>query len=132
VRQEVAALGARVEVTGYLPMSEVRSLMNRASVVCVPSIWEEPTGRAAIEAMAEGALVATTGRGGLSEIVGDAALIINSEDPKVWAQQLDPWLRSPELIGKAATKSRRRAEMFAADLVVSKIDAQRELLIGSP
>jgi glycosyltransferase involved in cell wall biosynthesis len=62
VAQEFAQVGSKAAISGYLPLPEVRALMGRASILCVPAIWNEPMGRVALEGMAEGTLVATTGR----------------------------------------------------------------------
>jgi UDP-glucose:(glucosyl)LPS alpha-1,2-glucosyltransferase len=131
VARELAQLGAQATVTGYLPLPEVRALMGRASILCVPALWNEPIGRVSLEGMAEGALVATTGRGGLSEVVGDAGLIINSEDPHVWAESLRPWLAAPERLVSAAEKGRRQSIQFAPERVIAKLDAERTALLGS-
>jgi glycosyltransferase involved in cell wall biosynthesis len=131
VAQEFAQLGPRATISGYLPLPEVRALMGHASILCAPALWNEPIGRVALEGMAEGALVATTGRGGLSEVVGDAGLVIDSEDPRVWAESLKPWLASPERLASAAERARRQSMQFAPKAVIAKLDAERAALLAS-
>ena len=129
VAEEFQQLGGQGTLNGYLPIKEVRSAMARAAILCVPSLWNEPLGRVALEGMAEGALVATTGRGGLSEAVGNAGLIIDSEDPRVWAESLRPWLAEPERIAATADKARRRAAQFTPQAVTARLDAERAALL---
>ncbi len=69
-----------VEVLGYRPHPEVLDWMGRAAMVVMPSRWAEPFGLAALEAMAMGAALVCSDRGGLPEVVGDAALVIDPED----------------------------------------------------
>jgi UDP-glucose:(glucosyl)LPS alpha-1,2-glucosyltransferase len=132
VAQEFAQVGSKVTISGYLPLPEVRALMGRASILCVPAIWNEPMGRVALEGMAEGALVATTGRGGLSEVVGDAGLIINSEDPLVWAECLRAWLAAPERLASVAEKARQQSRRFTPQIVTAKLDTERATLLARP
>jgi glycosyltransferase involved in cell wall biosynthesis len=132
VAQEFAQLGPRATISGYLPQPEVRALMGRASILCVPALWNEPIGRVSLEGMAEGALVATTGRGGLSEAVGGGGLIINSEDPLVWAESLRPWLAAPERMAAMGDKARSRAARYTPQTVMARLDAERAALLASP
>ncbi len=47
---------------------------NSAAIGVVPSLWDEPFGRAALEGMAEGCAVIASNRSGLPEVVGDAGI----------------------------------------------------------
>ena len=71
-----------LEWLGELPHSEVVDLMGRASVVLVPSLWEEPFGRTVIEAFARGTPVVASDQGALPELVrhGVNGLIVPSVD----------------------------------------------------
>jgi glycosyltransferase involved in cell wall biosynthesis len=52
---------------GYLPHNKVLSFIDKCSIVTVPSRWEEPFGRVALEASSRGCATITSTRGGLSE-----------------------------------------------------------------
>ena len=125
VAQEFAGLGSQGAITGYVPVSEVRNAMARASILCVPSLWNEPFGRVAVEGAAEGALVATTGRGGLREAAGNVGLFIDSEDPGVWAERLRPWVLDNAGLQAAAAAGRRHAEQFATYRIAARLDQAR-------
>ena len=131
VAEEFNHLHGQGAISGYLPIKEVRSLMARAAILCVPSLWDEPLGRVALEGMAEGALVATTGRGGLSEAVADAGLIIDSDDPRVWAERLGPWLTSLNRIAEMGDKARSRAGQYTPQTASAKLDPVRAAILGS-
>lgn len=60
-----------VQFAGERPADEVAAAMGRASVVVVPSTYEEPLGLVALEAMAAGALVVGSDTGGLAELLTD-------------------------------------------------------------
>jgi glycosyltransferase involved in cell wall biosynthesis len=63
-------LGSRVRFLGALPFEGVAELYSRAALVCVPSLWGEPFGYAAAEAMAMERPVVATPRGSLIELLG--------------------------------------------------------------
>lgn len=66
--QQAAARCERIDVTGFLPNTEVRQRLRDAAIAVVPSNWDEPFGRTALEALAEGCAVIASKRGGLQEI----------------------------------------------------------------
>jgi glycosyltransferase involved in cell wall biosynthesis len=73
---EVRAAAAADERVGYLgavPIDELTEIRRRCSAAVVPSLWEEPFGLTAVEAMAAGAPVVTTGTGGLADAVDDGS-----------------------------------------------------------
>ncbi len=68
---EVLGMGTRVTFRGALTVEGVAELYSRAALVCVPSLWDEPFGYAAAEAMAMGKAVVATPRGALRELLTD-------------------------------------------------------------
>ncbi len=66
--------------TGYLSHPEVLQAMSAAAIVVVPSRWAEPFGLTALEAMACGAALITSGQGALREVAGAAALYVPVDD----------------------------------------------------
>lgn len=66
-----AAADPRITWLGQLDPGALASRLAGARAVVVPSLWDEPFGRVAAEALAYGRPVITTGRGALAEIVDD-------------------------------------------------------------
>jgi glycosyltransferase involved in cell wall biosynthesis len=83
-----AAAAAGVTLAGYRPHADVLAAMARAAVVAVPSRWQEPFGLTALEALACGAALVCSRRGGLPEIAGDAALYADPDDPDALAEAM--------------------------------------------
>ena len=81
VKAALAPLGSRARMTGFLPVDEVRSLQERAAIIACPSLWQEPMGKTAIEALAAGSALLTTRRGGIPEAAEGRAHIV--DDPSV-------------------------------------------------
>jgi glycosyltransferase involved in cell wall biosynthesis len=63
----------RVHYLGQLPIEELTAIRQRACAAVVPSLWEEPFGLTAIEAMACATPIVTTGTGALTELVDEQA-----------------------------------------------------------
>ena len=74
-RARLAALAGTLQVDldlrGDVGRAVVADAMQRAAVVAVPSVYREPLGLVAIEAMASGAIVVASATGGLVETVID-------------------------------------------------------------
>src|SRR5262249_51352820 len=77
IRQELAVLGERVQIVENAPHERVRLATAEAAIALVPSIYEEPFGRTAIEAMASRSALVFSRRGGLPEVVGPAGVAID-------------------------------------------------------
>lgn len=54
---------------GQVPLDQYQHLVSKASLAIVPSVWPEPFGRAALDAICVGTPAVVTNRGGLPEIV---------------------------------------------------------------
>jgi glycosyltransferase involved in cell wall biosynthesis len=69
----LAEADPRVRYLGSVPMDELTTIRQRCAAAVVPSLWEEPFGLTAIEAMAAATPVVTTGLGGLADVVDTAS-----------------------------------------------------------
>lgn len=104
-----AAADPRITWVGQVPPTAIPKHIAAARAVVVPSIWAEPFGRAAAEALALGRPVLTTGFGGLSEVVDDATGWTTGNDPAVLANALTEAATSDAAV---ATRSRAAAKRY--------------------
>jgi glycosyltransferase involved in cell wall biosynthesis len=84
-----------VEVRGQVPASELVDLLQRASAVVFPSLYEG-FGLPPLEAMACGCPVASSNAGALPETVGVAARLFDPNDTRAMADAVLAVLREPE------------------------------------
>jgi glycosyltransferase involved in cell wall biosynthesis len=84
-----------VEMRGHVARSELVSLMQRASALVFPSLYEG-FGLPPLEAMACGCPVACSNAAALPETVGDAARLFDPHDPRAIADALLDVLAEPE------------------------------------
>lgn len=80
VTSEFTNLGKRAEFKGYISPNKLKKIMQSASIIVIPSIWEEPFGLIAAEAMANGIAIISSNRGGLKEIVGKTGFLLKDID----------------------------------------------------
>ncbi len=110
LRPQAAAAG--IVLDGYRPHEAVLAAMAAAAIVAVPSRWPEPFGLVALEAMASGAVLVCSGRGGLAELVGDAALIVDPDQPGALAEALRRLAADAGLRTALAVRGLARARQF--------------------
>jgi glycosyltransferase involved in cell wall biosynthesis len=115
---DVAAAAAddpRVTWTGFVPPEEVATRLRRARAVLVPSRWEEPFGRVAVEAMAAGRPVVATGRGALADIVdAGCGWVVDADDPGDLARTVDHLAADDAGVAARGDAARRRyAERYS-------------------
>ncbi len=95
-----------LKATGKLDYDTMPQAYREADICIIPSIWEEPFGIVALEAMASGLPVCATRIGGLQDIVADhtTGLLFERGNAAALAACLKPLLRDTELrrlLGKA-------------------------------
>jgi glycosyltransferase involved in cell wall biosynthesis len=125
-------LGERLECLGQVSHAQALALFARAEIAAVPSVWREPFGRTAIEALASGCALVTSGRGGLAEIAESAAEVVAPEDAQAFAGTLrrlagDPSLR--EALRKQGLA--RVGALFDIRVATARLDTERARLIGA-
>jgi glycosyltransferase involved in cell wall biosynthesis len=131
-RLRPAAEAAGIVLHGHLPHAEVLRAMARAAIVVVPSRWAEPFGMTALEALACGAALACSRRGGLAEVAGDAALPIDPDDAGGVAASLVRLAGDGGLRASLAEAGRRRAAaLFALPDAIARLDALRDASAGA-
>ncbi|HEX3348484.1 MAG TPA: glycosyltransferase family 4 protein [Acetobacteraceae bacterium] len=124
LRPRAAAAG--VVMHGYRPHGEVLAAMARAAIVAVPSRWPEPFGLTALEAMACGAALLCSNRGGLAEVAGDVAVAVDPDDPASFAAAIRRLAGDPERRVKLAAGGLARARLFELAQVGPQLTAFRD------
>jgi glycosyltransferase involved in cell wall biosynthesis len=112
---------AGVSMRGWKPHAEVLAAMARAAIVVVPSRWPEPFGLAALEAMACGAALLCSPRGGLVEVMGAAAMPIDPDDPPGIAAVIVQLARDPFARAALSQAGLARAASFSAETARARL-----------
>lgn len=90
---ERLGLGERVRWRGFV--DNARDWMAAAACVVVPSVWQEPYGLVAAEAVALGRRVVASDVGGLPEACGGKAVLVPPGDAAALAAALEKTGRGP-------------------------------------
>ena len=97
---------------GWLPPSELDTILARATVVVVPSLGGEVFGLVAAENMLRGLPVLVSDLGAFAEVIGDAGLLFRTGDAEDLARRLATLLRDPALAADLGVRARQRVLDF--------------------
>jgi glycosyltransferase involved in cell wall biosynthesis len=104
-------LEGHVEYLGYVKADDREALVKGALMFVLPS-FEEGFGLPALEAMAAGVPVIVSRRGSLPEVVGDAGLLIEPDDPESLADAMIRMAADPALRATCRERGLTRAGAF--------------------
>jgi glycosyltransferase involved in cell wall biosynthesis len=125
LREEVRAAAAadpRITWIGQVTPDEIGDQIASARAVVVPSVWNEPFGRVAAEALAHERPVITTGHAGLAEIVDDSCGWSTGDDPVAMAAALREAATADQLVArKARAAAERHATTFSPAVVTDQL-----------
>lgn len=107
-RPEVAA---RVRYLGYISDEERQRLYREASMLVIPSL-DEGFGLPALEAMTLGLPVVASRRGALPEVLGEAAIFVEPDDPSGIAAAMEQILGDPDTPTRLGAAGVSRAREF--------------------
>lgn len=107
-------LTTSVQLIGEVTRAEVPFLINRATLVVIPSHFES-FGLVALEAMQMGRPVIASNVGGLPEIVsdGETGLLVPPKDPIALSQAMQTLLAQPEKMVEMGMHGRKKAMQFS-------------------
>jgi glycosyltransferase involved in cell wall biosynthesis len=130
VAETLSPLGAQVTLTGFIPHAETLHYFAGSSIAVVPSLWQEPFGRTALEALAYGAAVISSGRGGLREVTGEAALTVDNVTPQTLANAILMLARNTHERERLQHLARIRATHFSIAQCTQTLDDARSFILG--
>ena len=126
-----SAEAANVHMLGYRGHPEVLETMSRAAIVVVPSRWPEPFGLVALEALASGAALICSPRGGLPEVAGQAAVYADPDRPAEIAAAIRALADDEPQRAALAQMGRERARLFDITVITARLAALRRSFLGS-
>ncbi len=110
-RVEKLGLAERVRFLEDVADADLPALVNGAALLCMPSFYEG-FGLPALEAMACGTPVVVSDRGSLPEVVGEAAIQVDPDEPEAIAEGIARLLRDPALRARLRKAGLRQAARF--------------------
>ncbi len=120
-----AAAIAGVTFDGPRPHADVLAAMAQAAIVVVPSRWAEPFGLTALEALASGAALITSGQGGLREVAGEAAMFVPPGDAAATAAAILRLAGDDAVRAALASAGLAQAARFETEAIVPRLQTLR-------
>ncbi len=107
----------RIVFTGYVKHDQMPAIYAISDVVCLPSDWGDPCPLTVFEALACGKALVTTNDGGIPEIVGDSAIVIDTNKDLVsqLKESIESLQRNPAIIKEYELRAREQACKFDLD-----------------
>ena len=128
--QLIERLGLRryVRSVPFVDETTLRRAYRTADVLLFPSLYEG-FGYPVLEAFASGLPVVTSGAGGLKEVGGDAAVVVEGRDPAAYVQALEALSDDPARCDLLIARGRVRAREFSWQRTAEKTaEVYRRLL----
>ncbi|MFJ4209297.1 glycosyltransferase family 4 protein [Paenarthrobacter sp. NPDC089675] len=117
---ETSGLGSAVRFTGSLGPLEANRILNRNSIVVIPSRMPEPFGTVAIEAAASGCVVLYADHGGLPDSAGPQAVGFTPLDPNSLHHHLRALLRDPGDVDRRRKEALVHAHRHRESIMVDR------------
>ena len=125
------ASGGRIRIDSNLPHAEVRAAWEKAAIGLALTKTPEPFGRTALEALASGAALITSGLGGLAEVCGPCAIMVDPGDADALAAALGALIDAPDQRTDLARAGRKRVEaLFDIRTAAGRMDDFIDACIG--
>lgn len=105
-------LGERVQFHGGVSNEEIPSLVNRSTLMLLPSRWQEPFGIVCLEAMMMERAVVASRVGGVPDVVEDGAsgVLVEPDRPEALALAITSSLDDPAALRAMGRRARHLAE----------------------
>ena len=122
-RRATELVADRIQVVGQLPRADALAVVARATLVVLPSLWEN-FGTVCLEAMALGRPVVASDGGGFAEVVrhGADGWLVPPGDASALAATMLSCLADPSSLARAGMAAARKSEDFHADRTSASVE----------
>lgn len=122
------SLGKNVEYLGFIPNEQVKKILERTSILVVPSIWQEPFALTALEGICSGSAVIASNVGGMKEMLEDIGYLINDIDSVKIEKVIKKLILNPDLLIKYQNKSWNNYRYNQTDIVIFQDNYRKTIM----
>ncbi len=105
IRNNFERLGKRAKMIGFIDPTNLNKIMSKSSIIVIPSIWQEPFGLVAAEAMSNGIAIIASDVGGLPEIIKKNGILIRKINSDNISSNLIKLMSNQDLLKSYQEKS---------------------------
>ncbi len=130
----VLKINDSVKMAGNIPYNDISKIYSISDIFVLPSIptknWQEQFGFVLVEAMASGKAVIATLSGSIPEVVGEAGILVQPNDPVSLCQSLEELVNNKTRRKELERLARKRAEIrFDHKKVAKSLESAYEKII---
>jgi len=92
------SLGPNTKYLGFITNDQVVDHLKKASILVVPSIWQDPFPLTALEGMCNGAAIIASKVGGMVEMLKDIGLLIEDIDEEKLKESINSLIKNNKLL----------------------------------
>jgi len=122
-------IGNNAKYFGFLPNRKVKQIMQKASIIVVPSIWNEPFGLTALEGISNRLAVISSRVGGLVDIVKERGILIKDITNNKITNKLKELMKSKSKLTKYQNKAWKNY-IFGQKYISKKQDSIRQEILN--
>jgi glycosyltransferase involved in cell wall biosynthesis len=117
---------------GRIPHAAVMEAWRRCTIALAPSVWAEPFGIVALEAMVAGKPLVASNTGGLADTVvhGETGLLVPAGDADALAEGIRQLLVDPQLRVRLGQAAAQRATEYRASNVAQSVERAYTSVLG--
>ena len=123
------AIGSQANYYGFKDYSFVEEKMKTAAIIVIPSIWQEPFGLVAAEAMSNGICIIASKVGGIPEIIRDNGVLIENINFQKLEKSLIELMNNDELRNFYQKKAWKDFK-FSAENSSKNLDNIRQIILN--
>jgi glycosyltransferase involved in cell wall biosynthesis len=120
-------IGDQAKFHGFKDHDFVQQKMKDASIIIIPSLWNEPFGLVAAEAMSNGIAIIASKVGGIPEIINKNGVLIENIDLKKLENALINLMNNPKKIISYQKKSWNNFKL-SSEISSQKLDKHRKFI----
>lgn len=124
------SLGDQVEMRGFCNHEQTMQATQESLIAVIPSTWHEAFGRTALEAMASGCITISSTMGGLKEVVGKAAILLERIDGETIARAVGQAIQTPEKWPEWQQQALTQSQKFDIERATATLDDVRKKLVN--
>jgi glycosyltransferase involved in cell wall biosynthesis len=125
--KDFESLGLNTQYLGFISNEKVADHLKNASIMVVPSIWQEPFALTALEGMCNGAAIIASKVGGMAEMLVGIGLLIEDIDAEKLKESINALITNKKLLKFYQDNSWNKYQYNQKDIVKKQDFIRRKI-----